>query len=55
MGVYGCMGVYIWKPEDNLQELALFSYIGGSRDQAHVIMFSGFSYRESHRGVLELN
>lgn len=49
------MGVYIWKPEENLQELVLSAHIGGSGDQAQVIMFSGFSYQESHRGVLELN
>lgn len=50
-----CMGVYTLKPEDNLQELVLSSYIGGSGDHTQVIMVSGFSYQESQRGVLELN
>lgn len=49
------MYMSIWRPEDNLQELALSSYHGDSRDQTQVIMLSGFSFQVGLRGVLELS
>lgn len=44
--VCGGVGVYTWKPEDNLQELVLSSYIGGSGDHTQVIMVSGFPIKK---------